>query len=90
MQFDHEHLVGISMTWDGNIVWTSNYGRIGIVDKNINPIAEPFQLPGLDEAGDTGRHYVTNSFAMDKKGGIYVVTSLYMTKTLWNSKDKTF
>lgn len=41
MIYDKEHLVGISMTWDGNIVWISNHGRVGVVDKNITAVGEP-------------------------------------------------
>ena len=32
---------------------------------------------------------VTNSFALDSKGGIFVVTSLYMNKIRWNAASKT-
>jgi hypothetical protein len=32
---------------------------------------------------------VTNSFALDQKGGIFVVTSLYMNKIRWNATEKT-
>jgi len=88
MKFPKEHLVGISMTWDGSIIWISSYGRVGVVDTNITAIGEPLQLPGLDEVGEDSRHYVTNSFAMDRKNGIYIVTSRYMCKAEYSTADK--
>jgi hypothetical protein len=88
MVHDKEHLVGVSMTYDDHIVWISNYGRVGVVDKNITAITEPLQLPGLNETEGDARHYVTNSFAMDKNSGIYVVTSLFLCKVQWSSDDK--
>lgn len=45
-------------------------------------------MPGRDEMGEEARHYITNSFAMDKKGGVYVVTALYLCKVEWSSVDK--
>jgi hypothetical protein len=43
-------------------------------------------LKGLDEVAMQHK-MVTNSFALDKKGGIYVVTSLYMHKVRWNGAE---
>ena len=31
---------------------------------------------------------ISNSFALDERGGIYIVNSLYMCKALWNAVDK--
>lgn len=31
---------------------------------------------------------ITNSFALDSKGGIFVVTSLYMNKVRWNGQQR--
>lgn len=31
----NEHLVGLSVTWDGFIVWVTNYGKIGVISEDF-------------------------------------------------------
>lgn len=76
------------MTWDENIVWTTNYGRVGVIDPLFKTASNVLQLPGLAEV-EQPNHQVTNSFAVDKSNGIYVVTSLYMCKVIWSKEDNT-
>jgi len=81
-------LVGLSATWDGYIVYVTNYGKVGVVSEDFKFSSPIVQCPGLNEV-NMQHKMVTNSFALDQKGGIFVVTSLYMNKVRWNATDKT-
>ena len=80
-----EHIVGVSATYDdGNIVWISNYGKVGVISQDFNKTSQILQCPGLDTLREKN-HMVTNSFALDKHGGIFVVSSMYMNKFRWSN-----
>ena len=83
----NEHLVGLSMTFDNHIVYVSNYGKVGVISPDFEFVSNIVQCPGLDEVEKQNK-MVTNSFALDNHGGIFVVTSLYMNKVRWAGRDK--
>lgn len=83
---DNEHLVGLSMTFDEHIVYVSNYGKVGVISPDFDFVSNIVQCPGLDEVVKQNK-MVTNSFALDNHGGIYVVTSLYLNKVRWAGRD---
>lgn len=66
-------LVAISMTYDGYLV-VAMPGIIAVLDRNLEHM-EYILLEG--EAVDNG-------VSVDKNGGIYVVTSKYMRKLVWD------
>ncbi|WP_101523241.1 hypothetical protein [Nocardioides houyundeii] len=56
-------LVAALPDWTGRIWWSSQAGRVGVVD----PVAGTVQVLELGEA-------VSNSFAVDETGGVFLVT----------------
>ena len=65
------------------IVYVTNYGTVVVISDDFKWESNHIKLPGLDEV-DRQNKMVTNSFALDSKGGIFIVTSLYMNKVRWN------
>ena len=84
---ENEHLVGLSMTYDGYIVWLSNYGRCGVVSLDMTFSSNIIQLPGLDLMTHKNKH-VSNSFAIDQAGSIYIVTAINMNNVHWDPVKK--
>ena len=68
-------LSGLSMTYDGHLVLTFTNG-IGVIDRHLDPDSQVFYPLGSGEQ-------VTNSLAIDDKGGIYVASNLLMHKLIW-------
>jgi len=67
--------VGINVTYDGHIV-IAMPGLIAVLDR---------ELKNIQTAVIEGEA-VDNGIAIDPEGGIYVVTSKYMRKLIWNGK----
>jgi hypothetical protein len=80
---ENEHLVGLSMTYDGYIVWLSNYGRISVVSLDMTFSSNIIQVPGLDKMTHKSK-MVSNSFAIDKAGNMYIVTAINMNNVNWD------
>ena len=68
-------LSGLSMTYDGHLVLTFTNG-VGVIDRNLDPNSTVFYRFGPGEQ-------VTNSIAIDDRGGIYVASNLLMHKLVW-------
>jgi hypothetical protein len=68
-------LLGLNMTYDGNIV-VGMPGLVAVLDRDFKAMEYVF-FEG--EAIDNG-------VTVDDKDGIYVVTSKYMRKVIWNGK----
>jgi hypothetical protein len=68
-------LSGLSMTYDGHLVLTFTNG-VGVIDRNLDPDSAQFYGLGQGEQ-------ITNSIAIDDKGGIYVASNLLMHKLVW-------
>ncbi len=69
-----EVVIGLSITWDGTLVYATSHGRVGALTRDLAPI-DQITL-GADER-------VSNSIAVDEAGGIYVVTSASMRRVQW-------
>jgi hypothetical protein len=69
--------LGLGMTWDGHVVMTTVSGAVAVVDRAF---ANPPHWLRLDG------EMVTNSFAADDAGGIYVVTDRRMHKLVWTGE----
>jgi hypothetical protein len=65
---------GFNMTYDGKLVFVTMGGVLGVLDRNF--AVEPIYMQFEDER-------INNSIAIDKDGGIYVVTSNFMRKVVW-------
>jgi hypothetical protein len=70
----HDAGIGLGMTWDGHLVFTTISGAVAVVDREFRRPPQSLRLHG--EA-------ITNSFAIDAAGGIYVVTDQRMHKLVW-------
>lgn len=69
--------LGLGMTWDGHVVLTTISGAVAVIDRAFR--GEPQWLRFDGEA-------ITNSFAVDERGGIYVVTDQQMHKVVWTGE----
>jgi len=74
---DEERIVGLSMSYDGHLVFATDRCRLGVVTQSGELRAYlPF---------DTANHCViSNSIAVDENGGIYFVTSTELVKVRWD------
>ncbi|MGV1089457.1 MAG: hypothetical protein ACOYBX_15875 [Mycobacterium sp.] len=69
-----EHTVGLAMTYDGHLVVATTKG-VSVLNRDLS--GEPSQV--FFAAGET----VSNSVAVDEKGGIYVASDQLMRKLVW-------
>lgn len=72
-----EAILGLNMTYDGYLVFATLGGVVGVVDRDFQEQPQYIKLDG---------ETISNSFALDEKGGIYVVSSKYMHKFVWDGK----
>lgn len=69
--------LGLGMTWDGHVVLSTISGAVAVVDREFRRPASWLRLDG---------EMITNSFAVDDAGGIYVVTDQRMHKLVWTGE----
>ncbi len=76
-QYAPDAIFGFNMTYDGKLAFVTMGGVLGILDRNfvVDPVFMQFD-------GET----INNSIAIDKDGGIYVVTDKYMRKVVWTGE----
>ncbi|WP_250439677.1 hypothetical protein [Caballeronia sp. AZ1_KS37] len=68
------HLVGTGVTYDGKFVVASNVS-ISVFDRSLEGQPQTIRFaPG---------EFVSNSFAIDQKGGIYIASNRVMHKVVW-------
>lgn len=78
---DDDALVGITMTYDGRVVFATRNGIVGTVPRTPRAMtAERLRIRSIngrdcDSLPAESREEVSNSIAADEDGGIYVVTS---------------
>ncbi|OXS74357.1 hypothetical protein B1B04_09555 [Lysinibacillus sp. KCTC 33748] len=70
-------LLGLNLTYDGKVVFVTGGGVVGVIDRYFKEQVQYIKLRG---------ETISNSFSLDEKGGIYVVSSKYMHKFVWNGK----
>lgn len=75
-------IVGLNLTYDGWLIYITKKGRVGALSLDFSRVVSPLQLPG-DSSLD-----ISNSFAVDNKGGIYIVSNQYMQRVNWDSELK--
>lgn len=76
-----DKLMAMVMTYDGMLAFATNYGLVGIIDRDFET-AEYLQL-------GEGNEFVYNSIAADEDGGIYVVTHKAMYRVQWTGEKLT-
>lgn len=69
--------LGLGMTWDGHVVLSTISGAVAVVDREFRRPPRWLRLDG---------EMITNSFAVDDAGGIYVVTDQRMHKLVWTGE----
>ena len=74
-----EQIVGMTMTYDGHVVFATNNGLVGLTDRNFSML-KIISFP--DEE-------ISNSIACDEEQGIYVVTSKKMYRVQWTGTELT-
>jgi len=85
-----DRLVGITMTYDGQIAFASERGAVGVVPRDLERLdaahLKALQLnAGHCDESDNGKlEIVSNSISADERGGIYVVTSKHMHRVQWD------
>jgi len=72
-----EFIVGLTITYDGMIVFCTSYGLVGVISRDFT--RESFYRVSNNET-------ISNSIACDENGGIYMVSSKNMYKLQWNPK----
>jgi hypothetical protein len=76
-----DKIMGMAMTYDGMLAFATNYGLVGIVDREFTE-AHYLQL------GD-GEEYIYNNVAVDEDGGIYVATHKAVYRLQWTGDELT-
>jgi len=69
--------LGLGMTWDGHLVLSTVSGGVAVIDREFRTAPVWLRLDG---------EMITNSFAVDERGGIYVVTDQRMHKLVWTGE----
>ncbi len=84
-----DHMVGIILTWDGQIAFATQYGSIGVfpddpAKMDAAHVHSATVTPrSTCTAGNPAREEISNSIAADEHGGIYTVTSAAQYKHVW-------
>ena len=84
-----DRVVGITMTYDGQIAFATENGVVGVVPRQPKRMTakhlRTFSINGKDCAGgpDGQLETVSNSIAADENGGLYVVSSHAMYRIDW-------
>lgn len=74
---EEERIVGLNMTYDGWLVFATNNGLVGVVDRSFTT---SYFLKLQQEE-------ISNSIACDEDNGIYIVTSAYMHRVQWTGNE---
>lgn len=76
---DPDAIMGLNLTYDGMLVMVTMGGVVALIDREFQKEPVVYQLPDGEE--------VTNNVAIDKDGGIYLVSNTHMRKLVWDGKE---
>ncbi len=85
-----DHMVGIILTWDGQVAFATQYGSIGVfpddpAKMDAAHVKSVTVTPrSTCTAGNAAREEISNSIGADEHGAIYTVTSAAQYKHVWN------
>jgi hypothetical protein len=87
-----DRLVGIVLTWSGDIAFATANGVVGVVPDDPTRWTQATVRTASTNspaacASGSGLETVSNSIAVDEKGGIYVVTSGAQYRFRWNGSQ---
>jgi hypothetical protein len=88
-----DRLVGIILTWDGQVAFATVHGVVGVFPDDPAKMdaahvkATTVTSRATCNEGNTNREEVSNSIAADEHGGIYTVTSAAQYKHVWNGRS---
>jgi hypothetical protein len=80
---EDDRLIGLSLTYDGWLIYVTKKGWVGALTLDFSREIPPIKLPG-DQSLD-----ISNSFAIDANGGIYIVSSQFMQRVNWDPASET-
>ncbi len=69
-----DSIIALGLSWDGRIVYLTVHGVLGILTREFTE-HQSVRLPSSEQ--------IYNAFAMDERGGIYVVTDVAMHRVQW-------
>ncbi len=78
-QGEQDAIVGISLTYDGWIAFVTRRGVVGCLSRDFQS-SSFLRLPGTDDSTE-----ISNSIAVDEKGGIFVVTDHEVHRIQWDA-----
>jgi hypothetical protein len=76
-----DEVIAVNITYDGRLAFASAAGVLGVVRRD-------FTDPQLLQLGG-GKEVLSNSFALDEDGGIYLITSKTMYRVQWTGTELT-
>lgn len=72
-------IVGLNMLWDGHLAFATRQGVVGVIDLALQRVQRLRLGGGVPEE-------VSNSIAVDERGGIYVVSDQAMYRVQWTGR----
>jgi len=75
-----DSIVGMNLMFDGYLAFATAHGTVGVIRRDFSDLHYVKLGAGED---------VSNSIAVDERGGIYVVTSAHMSRVQWTGTTLT-
>ena len=75
---DDDAIIGINMTYDGRIVFVTRHGLVGSLSRHWTTWSRCDWVNGEEE--------ISNSVAVDERGGIFVVTERTINRVQWSGE----
>jgi hypothetical protein len=94
---ERDDFVGITMTYDGHVVFATRLGIVGVVprwpeqmnDENVRTFAINGERCGDEDVDEEDLEEIANTLATDEDGGIYVQTSKATWRVDWDGESLT-
>ncbi|MEH6592055.1 MAG: hypothetical protein V7746_17460 [Halioglobus sp.] len=84
-------IMGLNMTYDGWLIVATEHGYMAAISRDFSEhylIRIKHSEGAEDKAtGSTGYGWIRNGFAIDKEGGIYIVSQQHMHKVVWTGSE---
>jgi hypothetical protein len=83
-------MIGMNMTFDGWLVTVTEHGYVVAVEREFSEyrVLRMKHSEGAEDkaTGRSGYGWVRNGFAIDERGGIYIVSQEHMHKVVWTGE----
>jgi len=84
-----EAVVGVLINWNASIVMATSIGRVFVLERADDKSFEYATKASLQLSGGGSPEFVSNSFALDHNGGIYVVSKTSLHKLHFDAEART-